>query len=290
MYVDVVPSQRSGIRPKPAPEPVRAASPVHLSRLQEIPVASIRPEEGLGRQRDSDGHRELRRSIQRFGVLTPITVRPAPDNSNQYLLIKGQGRTLACRMLGIETIPAIIVDSAFGDEGKVQQFLVENVARLKMRPIDRALLIARARQEGEETASVAQRFGVSAATVRRLQYQLEHATQEEVAALRSGKVNLTVHAVIARHVDSYDREAVMNVVAQHPLSARDLDALFRALDWRNLSAIGPGHQESRIRLLDWACATLRDSHGGMRERLGFLAESLPVSLSTPLDLNLESVP
>ena len=145
-------------------------------RIHRVPVARIRPEDGLGRRRDREGHRELCRSIEQFGVLTPVTVRRAPDGTGDYLLIKGQGRTLACRLLGIETIPAIVVNNRFAENEKVQQFLVENVARLRMRPIDRALLIARARQEGEETAEVARRFGVSAATVRRLEAQLEGAS------------------------------------------------------------------------------------------------------------------
>src|ERR1700761_7642252 len=79
-------------------------------RIQKIPVVKIRPEDGLARRRDRDGHRELRRSIEQFGVLTPVTVRIAPDGSGDYLLIKGQGRTLACQMLGMSTIPGIVVD------------------------------------------------------------------------------------------------------------------------------------------------------------------------------------
>jgi ParB-like chromosome segregation protein Spo0J len=82
--------------------------------------------------------------------LTPITVRQAPDGSGDFLLIKGQGRTLACRLLGIEKVPAVVVDDDFAETEKVQQFLVENVARLRMRPVDRAVLIAHARREGEE--------------------------------------------------------------------------------------------------------------------------------------------
>src|SRR6266571_5801184 len=136
-----------------ASRPVKDQPP----RVQQVPVAQIRPEDGLGRRRDRDGHRELQQSIAQFGVLTPITVRLAPDGSGDYLLIKGQGRTLACRLLGIETIPAVVVDDQYADNEKVQQFLVENVARLKMRPVDRALLIHRARQDGEETADVAKR-------------------------------------------------------------------------------------------------------------------------------------
>ena len=102
-------------------------------KIRDIPVGLIRPEEGLGRKRDRGGHKELQRSIQQFGVLTPITVRPAAaDGSGEYLLIKGQGRTLACSLLGIKSIPAIVVDDAYAETEKVQQFLVENVARLKM--------------------------------------------------------------------------------------------------------------------------------------------------------------
>lgn len=128
-------------------------------RVELISVERIRPEEGLDRKRDREGHRELCRSIQQFGVLTPITVRRAPDGSDEYLLVKGQGRTLACRLLHLDKIPAVIVADEFADDEKVQQFLVENVARLRMRPIDRALLVARARGVGEETSAVAARFG-----------------------------------------------------------------------------------------------------------------------------------
>ena len=194
-----------------------------------MPVARIRPEDGLGRKRDREGHRELCRSIEQFGVLTPITVRRAPDATGDYLLIKGQGRTLACRLLGIDKIPAIIVSDRFAENEKVQQFLVENVARLRMRPIDRALLIARARQEGEETAEVARRFGVSAATVRRLEAQLEGATSSEVAALKSGNVNLALHAVIARHVALNERPDVVAAVASYSLRAKEMEALFACL-------------------------------------------------------------
>lgn len=244
--------------------------------VQQVPVARIRPEDGLGRKRDREGHRELQRSIEQFGVLTPITVRPVSDGTGDYLLIKGQGRTLACRLLGIETIPALVVDDRYTDDEKVQQFLVENVARLKMRPIDRALLIARARQEGEETASVAKRFGVSPATVRRLEAQLDGASNSEVAALRSGKVNLALHAVISRHVVPEERPEVVSAVAAYPLRTKEIEALFVALGWRRLIALGEEHRRQRLILLVWACSQLTElPQGPEKERLRQLALRLP---------------
>jgi ParB/RepB/Spo0J family partition protein len=254
-------------------------------RIQQLPVARIRPEDGLGRKRDREGHQELCRSIERFGVLTPVTVRRAPDGTDDYLLIKGQGRTLACRLLGIATIPAVVVDDRFAENEKVQQFLVENVARLRMRPIDRALLIARARQEGEETAEVAGRFGVSATTVRRLEAQLEGATSGEVAALKSGKVNLGLHAVIARHVAVNERPDVVAAVASYSLRPKEMEAVFVALGWHSLVALGPDYRQRRLLVLVWACGILDGlPPAPLKDRLRHLALQLPFDFgagSTP---------
>jgi ParB/RepB/Spo0J family partition protein len=250
------------------------------SPVQHVPVGQIRPEEGLGRKRDRDGHRELQRSIEQFGVLTPITVRRAPDGSGDYLLIKGQGRTLACRILGIETIPAIVVDSSFAEDNKVQQFLVENVARLKMHPVDRALLIHRAREDGEETTDIARRFGVGAVTVRRLLAQLEGASSSEVATLRAREVNLAMHAVVARHVAAAERTGVLKIIARTSLKSKELEALFVALGWSNLAGLGKNYCSQRLALLSWACATLSElPSGSMRERLRQLALKLPMKLN-----------
>lgn len=266
-----------GNRTKGADAGTEQGSGSRAFQVQQVPVARIRPEEGLGRKRDREGHRELQRSIEQFGILTPITVRSAPDATGDYLLIKGQGRTLACRLLGIETIPALVVDRHTDDE-KVQQFLVENVARLKMRPGDRALLIARARQEGEETADVAKRFGVSPATVRRLEAQLEGASNSEVAALRSGRVNLALHAVISRHVDPYERPEVVSTVAAYPVRTKEIEALFVALGWRRLEKLGEEYRRQRLILLAWACSQLTElPQGPTKERLRQLALRLPLA-------------
>jgi ParB/RepB/Spo0J family partition protein len=247
--------------------------------LKEIPVDRIRPEDGLGRKRDRDGHKELCRSIEQFGVLTPITVRPAPDGSGEYLLVKGQGRTLACRLLGVAKIPAVIVDDHFAETEKVQQFLVENVARLRMRPIDRALLIAHARKEGEETASVAKRFGVSYATVRRLEIQLQGATSSEVTAIRASDLNLARHAVIARYVSANERAAVIKMVSDNPIRTTELEAMFVGLGWSELTELGTKHRAARLRLLEWALESLSSlPKSNPKDRIRQLATQLPVSL------------
>ena len=253
----------------------------NLLRVQQIPVGKVRPEEGLARKRDRGGHQALTQSIAKFGVLTPITVRQATDDSGDFLLIKGQGRTLACRHLGIQFVPAIIVDNTFGESEKVQQFLVENVARLRMRPVDRALLIAHARHVGEETVSVAKRFGVSATTVRRLELQLKGATTSEVAALRSGDLNLALHAVIVQYVRPEERRDVIDAVAGYRVSSKEMEVLLTAIEWESLGTLGPKAHASKIALLQWICLTLTNlPRTDARERLVHLATKLPMSLAS----------
>jgi ParB/RepB/Spo0J family partition protein len=248
-------------------------------RVLNVEVDKIRPEDGLGRKRDRAGHHDLCRSIEQFGVLTPITVRSAPDGSGEYLLIKGQGRTLACRLLGIAKIPAVVVDSEFAETEKVQQFLVENVARLRMRAIDRALLIAHARRQGEETADVARRFGVSASTIRRLEAQMSGATSGEVLALREHDLSLSLHAVISRHVSSSERPAVIAAIGPTGMRAAELEELLVALGWKALTKLGARYHAKRLRLLRWACESLAAiPNGHPKERIRQLSLRLPSEL------------
>lgn len=270
-------------RPIVSPNPAaQKGKKVRKPLLKTIPVDRIRVEEGLGRRRDREGHLDLVRSIEQFGVLTPVTVRPAPDGSGDFLLIKGQGRTLACRLLGLADIPALVVDESVAEGEKVAQFLVENVARLRLATVDRALLIARARKAGEETTDVARRFGVHPQTVRRLQAQLEGASSGEVAALRAGDLNLALHAVIAKHMPPCDERAeVIARVAPHNVSAKDLDALLTALGWRQIVDLGERERLPRLTLLGWAVATMAGlPRGDTKDRIRQLAEDLPSSLIT----------
>lgn len=254
--------------------------------IQMVPVRRIRPEEGLSRKRARDGHADLRASIAQFGVLTPITVRKAPDGSGDYLLVKGQGRTLAARMLGLPDIPALVVDEDFTHVDKVQQFLVENVARLKMRPVDKALLLARAREQGEETADLARRFGVSATTVRRLQAAVEDASPADIAAVRAGEVSLALRGVVARRVAPQERSDVLRVFCDTGISANDAERLLTALSWRRLEEAGEPRGD-RLALLAWVCTRFVSTRGSFVRRLAEVAGQLPATLDGLIRHNVQ---
>ena len=64
--------------------------------------------------KDDDEMKELMQSIAENGVITPVLVRPKErdddGNTVTYEMISGHRRKLACEKLGMETIPAVVVE------------------------------------------------------------------------------------------------------------------------------------------------------------------------------------
>jgi ParB family chromosome partitioning protein len=82
---------------------------------------------------------ELVVSIREVGVLQPIVVRPiegAAKDSPQYELIMGERRLRASKELGLETIPAVIKNTA--DEAMLRDALLENLHRSNLNPLEEA--------------------------------------------------------------------------------------------------------------------------------------------------------
>ena len=110
---------------------------------------------------------------------------------------------------------------------------------------------------------------------------LEGASAKEVAALRSGDVNLAKHAVISRWVKPNERAEAIALFTEHPVRTNDMTTLFEAFGWDGISNLGPQYKAARLRLLRWACAELAaPSEVPSEERLNALAASLPLSLES----------
>ena len=85
---------------------------------------------------------ELARSINRHGILQPIIVR---KKGNRYIIIAGERRWRAAKLLKFKTIPAIIKDT---DEKQMYMMaLVENIQREDLDPIEEARGIKRLMDE-----------------------------------------------------------------------------------------------------------------------------------------------
>lgn len=76
---------------------------------------------------------ELVHSIKEFGVLQPVVVRPL---NGGFELIMGERRLRASIEAGLETIPAVIRETA--DENMLRDALLENIHRANLNPLEEA--------------------------------------------------------------------------------------------------------------------------------------------------------
>jgi ParB family chromosome partitioning protein len=86
-----------------------------------------------------DELQELVVSIREYGVLQPIVVRPLgteADGRARYELVMGERRLRATKELGLDTIPAVIKDTA--DESMLRDALLENLHRSELNPLEEA--------------------------------------------------------------------------------------------------------------------------------------------------------
>ncbi|MEI8147675.1 MAG: hypothetical protein WCG62_01190, partial [Actinomycetes bacterium] len=88
----------------------------------------------------------------------------------------------------------------------------------------------------------------------------------------------SIQAVIARNVSYDDREAVVSIVGSSGIRANEMEQLFVATNWPELSSLGPEHRDARLGLLRWSCDTLATlERGGTYHRFELLALGLPAT-------------
>ena len=79
------------------------------TRAEYLPISKLHPFEGHPfKVTDNEEMEQLTWSILTQGLLTPLVVRPLPND--EYEVISGHRRLHACKKAGIETVPALITD------------------------------------------------------------------------------------------------------------------------------------------------------------------------------------
>jgi ParB family transcriptional regulator, chromosome partitioning protein len=141
----LIPLTDSSARPVdvffPTSDTRRAESPdlvaVPGARLANLSPADIMPNAQQPRvEFDQEALEELMASIREVGVLQPIVVRPIAGSSGSYELIMGERRLRATKALGLNSIPAVIKDTA--DEDMLRDALLENLHRSQLNPLEEA--------------------------------------------------------------------------------------------------------------------------------------------------------
>jgi ParB family chromosome partitioning protein len=110
---------------------------LNTPRVVELDLGEVIPNPDQPRRTyNEEGLQELASSIQRHGLIQPITVKET--EGGKYLLVAGERRFRAHQLLGRETIFAIITG---GNPDEIS--LIENIQREDLKPLEEAQAMAR---------------------------------------------------------------------------------------------------------------------------------------------------
>jgi len=99
--------------------------------------------------------KELSESIEKHGVLQPITVR---KSEKEYIIVMGERRYRASKLAGKETVPCIVRDYESNTILEIQ--IIENLQRQDVEPTEEADAIAYL-SEKYSASEIAKRLGRS---------------------------------------------------------------------------------------------------------------------------------
>lgn len=197
---------------------------VPASDVPQIPIERIARNPRQPRNHFDDAETaELASSIGLHGVLQPVVVRATADGG--YELIAGERRLRAARIAGLTHIPAVVRESADGEQ--LELALVENLQRQDLNAIEEAAayreLIDRFALSHEE---VARRVGKSRVAISNA-LRLLDLTTETREAIADGRITEGHgRALAALTVPELQRAALLIVIERH-LSVRQTEELVR---------------------------------------------------------------
>ncbi len=164
-----------------------AAKKQTAERIVSIPVADISPSPYQPRiQMNSESLEELSASIKEKGVVQPIIVRSL--GNDKYEIIAGERRLRACKLAGLQEIPAIIKEVS--DVEAMEIAITENIQREDLNSIELAraysALMNQFNLTQEQLAQAVGKSRPAVANIIRL-LQLPYEVQENVLA---GKLSM----------------------------------------------------------------------------------------------------
>ena len=208
--------------------------------ILRIPVDLIEPNPYQPRMNfNQEALDELADSIRTLGLIQPITVRKIA--SGRYQIISGERRFRACRLAGMDMIPAYIRDT--NDQGMLEMASVENIQRENLDPIEVAMSYQRLIEECNLTQEqMAFRVGKKRASVTnflrllKLPAKIQHDLKAGLLSVGHAKVLLGVE-------ETHIQEALCDLVIKEDLSVRQLEDKVKKLTEDRTTATKESQQD-----------------------------------------------
>jgi len=192
--------------------------------VQEIEVSKIKPNPYQPRREfKEEAIRELADSIQKYGLLQPVVL--IKDN-DEYILVAGERRLRATKLLGEEVIKAIVVD--YSKDDLREYALIENIQREDLNPIEVAYSLQSLIEEHgythEELANAISKSRSYVTNLLRI-LNLPEFVHEKI---KNGVLSVG-HAKVLIGLDEEILKKVIDEIEKKSLNVRDTEKLIQRL-------------------------------------------------------------
>ncbi len=210
-----------------------AAKPAHApsgdslveGSIARLPISRISPNPFQPRADfDQQALDELKASIRQNGIIQPVTVRRTKNGD--FDLISGERRIRACTELGMNEIPAYIIDVK-SDQEMLELALIENLQREHLNPIEIAISYERlVKDVGLTTEAIAAKVSKDRTTVVNF-LRLLRLPSPIQDALRKGDLTIGHARALINIQDEKTQLKLFTRVIKKGLNVRQVERLVR---------------------------------------------------------------
>ncbi len=243
--------------------------------IVEIPLNELRANPYQPRENfDQEKLEELASSIKEHGVFQPIIVKKSIKG---YEIIAGERRTRAARMVGLETIPAII--RQFTDQQMAEISILENIQRENLNPIEEAIAYKKMMEGSNLThESLSQKIGKSRSYVTNT-IGLLNLPKEVQKLVIENKISMGHAKILSKLESSEQIIEIANRIDEEKLPVRDLEQI---MDDSNITKRIKVERKKEDNGLKYVEDLLRDK---LDTRVKIKDRKIEISFTNTADLN-----
>ena len=191
--------------------------------VEKIKIENIIPNPYQPRKTfESDSIKELAESIDSFGIIQPLTIRPRGD---RYELIAGERRLRAAKFLGLNKVPVIIKE--FDNQEMAEIALVENLQRKDLDFIEESHAYSRLLDEFNLTQKeLAEKIGKSQSTIAN-KLRILGLSQEVQKKLKSPSISERHARALLKLPDREKQLSIVEKIKKDELTVRETEKLIK---------------------------------------------------------------
>ena len=209
-----------------------------------------------------DALAELADSIEKYGVLQPLLVRPYGENS--YQLIAGERRWRAARLAGLTEVPVVIREMT--DEEAAALSLIENLQREDLNPVEEAFGYRKLMEDFSLTQEeAAEKVGKSRPAVANA-LRLLKLPAEVLDLVRAGKISAGHARALLAFPTEQEMTETANLIMEKGISVRETERLAKKASKPKKDAPKPArripyYEQIELTLTEALCRKVRIQNG-----------------------------